>query len=86
MKYQIQITPAAQKAIQKLTATARGRVQDAIEKLADQPRPPGVKKLHGLENTYRIRVGSFRVVYQIFDANLIVLVIDVGDRKDIYRG
>jgi mRNA interferase RelE/StbE len=54
--------------------------------LADQPRPAGVKKLQGLEDTYRIRVGNFRVLYQIFDVKLVVLVIDVGDRKDIYRG
>ncbi len=86
MKYQIQITPAAQKVIRKLPAAARSRVQDAIEKLADQPRPAGVKKLQGLEDSYRIRVGSFRVLYQIFDAKLLVLIIDVGDRKDIYRG
>ena len=86
MKYQIQITPAAQKAIQKLPAVARGRVEDAIEKLADQPRPAGVKKLRGLDDTYRIRVGDFRVLYQIFDAKLIVLIIEVGDRKDVYRG
>jgi mRNA interferase RelE/StbE len=73
MKYQIQITPAAQKAIQKLPPAARGRVRDAIEKLADQPHPAGVKKLQGLEDTYRIRVGNFRVLYQFFDAKLIVL-------------
>ncbi len=86
MKYQIQITPAAQKAIQKLPAAARDRIEDAIEKLADQPRPAGVKKLRGLDDTYRIRVGDFRVLYRIFDAKLIVLIIDVGGRKDIYRG
>lgn len=53
--------------------------------LADNPRPVGSLKMQGLEDTYRIRVGNHRVLYRIFDNELVVLVVAVGDRKDIYR-
>ena len=64
----------------------RARVDAAITRLADNPRPHGAIKLHGSEeDTYRIRVGGYRVVYRIYDAELVILIVRIGDRKDIYR-
>lgn len=56
-----------------------------MDALAGDPRPKGVKKLFGLDDLYRIRVGEYRVVYQIQDNRLIVLVVRIGHRKDVYR-
>jgi mRNA interferase RelE/StbE len=54
--------------------------------LADNPRPPGCVKLAGQENLFRVRVGHYRIVYQIVDDRLIVVVILVAHRRDVYRG
>jgi mRNA interferase RelE/StbE len=85
-RYDVRITPAAQKEVDRLPKQARERVETAIVALADDPRPRSSKKLKGLQSTYRIRVGNYRIVYQINDDHLVILVVAVGDRKDIYRG
>ena len=54
--------------------------------LADNPRPRGVEKLEGRENRYRIRVGDYRVIYEIHDEVLLVLVVRIGHRREVYRG
>ena len=56
-----------------------------MDALAANPRPRGVKKLTGLDDLYRIRVADYRIVYQIQDDRLIVLVVRIGHRKDVYR-
>ena len=61
------------------------RIVHAVEGLAPNPRPPGVKKLAGASDHWRIRVGAYRVVYQILDRVLLVLIVDVGHRGDVYR-
>ena len=61
------------------------RVLSAIEALADDPRPVGVRKITGTENTYRLRVGDYRIVYEIGDNVLTVFVVRVRHRKDVYR-
>ena len=61
------------------------RVDSAILRLARDPSPPGLKKLNGAEELYRIRVGDYRVVYQIEDKDLMILVVNVGNRREIYR-
>ena len=53
--------------------------------LGDNPRPVGCKKFRGMEDVYRVRVGNYRVLYRVKDNELIVLIITIGDRKDIYR-
>lgn len=85
-RYEIRIMPAAQKEIDRLPQRARERVEAAIVSLADNPRPVGSKKLRTLKDTYRVRVGNYRIIYQVFDDELVILVVTVGDRKDIYRG
>jgi len=60
------------------------RILPRIRSLADDPRPVGCEKLSGLER-YRIRQGSYRIVYEVADARLIVLIVRVGHRRDVYR-
>ena len=85
MPYEIELTPAAVRDLKKMPAHYQRRVRDAIDNLGHDPRPEGVKKLSGEENLWRIRVGEYRVVYGIEDKRLVVLVIRIGHRKDIYR-
>jgi mRNA interferase RelE/StbE len=84
--YKIELRPAAVRDIRKLDKSTQKKAVAAIEMLAAEPRPSGVKKLEGKEKLYRIRVGKdYRIVYRIEDAKLIVLVLAIGNRKDIYR-
>jgi len=84
--YRIELRPSAARDIRKLDKSTQKKVVIAIEKLAAEPRPSGVKKLAGEDKLYRIKVGKdHRVVYQIEDSRLIVLVLAAGNRKDIYR-
>lgn len=84
-KYRILIKPSAIKELEAVSAKKdRQRIVRRIEGLADDPRPPGCRKLSGRE-FYRLRQGRYRIVYGIQDQALIVHVIKVGDRKDVYR-
>jgi mRNA interferase RelE/StbE len=84
--YRIEIKPAARKALAALPKTVGERLDEQIQTLAHNPRPPGCKVLKGkLKGLYRIRSGEFRIVYQIADDRLIVTIIKVGDRRDIYE-
>jgi mRNA interferase RelE/StbE len=61
------------------------RIDAAMIALARNPRPPGTKKLRAQDDRYRIRVGDYRVIYEVDDAQLLILIVDVGHRKDVYR-
>jgi mRNA interferase RelE/StbE len=69
----------------RVAATARRRVQAAIELLAEHPRPSGAKKLVGGDSEWRVRTGDYRIIYEIHDDVLLVLVVAVGHRRDIYQ-
>lgn len=84
MKYSVDILRTAQKQLVKLDRQVQARIVEAVNKLAFDPRPASCKKLSG-RPAWRIRVGSYRVIYEIHDDKLLVLVISVGDRKNIYR-
>ena len=84
MKYTVLIERYAQKQIMKLAKKIIPVIKSAIADLADNPRPYGYKKLKG-EDSYRIRVGDYRVIYEINDNTIIVTVVSVGHRKDIYK-
>ncbi len=84
-RYHVEITRDALRALAKLDKPVRRRAQAAIYALAAQPRPPGVIALQGLRGAYRIRVGDYRVIYTVDDGRLVVLVIDLGHRREIYR-
>jgi mRNA interferase RelE/StbE len=86
MLYEIGFKPSALKEIRKLDEAARKVIISEIELLADNPRPDGCKKLKGEVNLYRIRVfGNYRVVYEIQDRILVVIVVKVAHRRDVYR-
>ncbi len=85
MKYKIIITHTAEKYLNKLTRANYDLVVKAIYSLADNPFQAGVKKLQGVNGTYRIRAGNYRILYQIMKGELVITVIQIGDRKDIYR-
>ena len=89
MPYSIELTPAAEKTLLKLAKKDRAlmlRLDRAILSLADDPTPPNSKHLVGdVANLHRLRVGDYRIIYQVDSDNLIVLVFHVGHRKDVYR-
>lgn len=83
--YQVRLRSQAQRQLSKLPPQARERLLQRIHTLVDDPRPHGCVKLTGSQKRYRLRVGSYRIIYEILDAELVIMVVDVGDRKDIYR-
>jgi mRNA interferase RelE/StbE len=83
-RYRITIAPSAIKTLGTLENTLRTRIQKRIEELADTPRHRPSKKLKGEDNLYRNRVGVYRIVYTIQDDKLIVLVLAIGHRREIY--
>jgi mRNA interferase RelE/StbE len=84
MKYTVLLERYAQKQIMKLDKKVIPVIKSSIATLAENPRPSGYKKLKG-EDAYRIRVGDYRVIYEIDDGKIIVTVVSVGHRKDIYK-
>ena len=88
MPYRVDVTPAAARDLRKLDPTIRKQVMSDIGELANDARPRGVEKLVTHKKLYRINVGpgkNYRAVYQIRDEVLLVLIVKVGDRKDVYR-
>lgn len=85
MTYQVQISPAALRQLRKLDPPAKRRLQAAIELLSDEPRPGGAKKLVRGEGEWRARTGEYRIIYEIHDNVLLVLVLAVRHRRDIYQ-
>lgn len=85
MAYRIQFTLRAQRDLVALPRADQVRIAAKIDSLATTPRPPGCKKLKGPDPLYRIRVGDFRIIYSIQDRKLTVLIIRIGNRRDIYR-
>ncbi len=83
-EYTVKLTRKAQKQLDKLPDQIAFPILDDIEALADNPRPFGSKKLKG-RNAYRIRHGNYRVIYDIFDSILIIEVVAVGHRKNVYK-
>lgn len=85
MSYHIELSPAAARQLRKLDGAARRRVQAAVELLASDPRPPSAKKLVGGDGEWRVRTGDYRIVYEIHDGVLVVLVLAVGHRREVYQ-
>ena len=83
--YQIEIKPSASKELEKLSRQIIPRIVAAIRELARNPYPQGVKKLTGFEHTYRIRVGDYRILYNIYEDRLVIEIIRVRHRKEAYR-
>ena len=84
--YRVLLRPPAQRFLRKLRDTSlAARLVAAMRGLASQPRPPGCDKLVGPGDLYRIRVGDYRIVYQVRDEVLVVLVVKIGHRREVYR-
>lgn len=85
-RYALEFTPKALRALRKLDRLVVTRIREAAEALRDEPRPAGAKMLTGMHGVLRIRVaGDYRVLYTVDDDKLVVLVVDAGHRRQIYR-
>jgi mRNA interferase RelE/StbE len=85
-RYRLEIRPSVEKTLRKLRdAELQHRLDDAFNKLSENPRRMGTQKMTGFQNRYRFRVGDFRIIYEIHDSVLVVLILAIGDRKEIYR-
>lgn len=84
MSYEIRLAPAAARQLRKFDPPVRRRIQAALELLAEDPRPPAAKRLVGGAGEWRVRTGDYRIVYEIHDGSLLVLVLRMGHRRDVY--
>ncbi len=83
--YSVTVKKSAQKTLFGLPAPIVQNITRIIDALIENPKPKGSKKLTGSDNAYRIRSGDYRIIYTVFNAELIIEVIKIGHRKDIYR-
>jgi mRNA interferase RelE/StbE len=83
--YDVKILGAAQRQLGKLPKQVQIRILDKIEKLSIEPRPKGYRQLKAEENLFRVRVGDYRIIYQIQDKVLVILILRIAHRKDVYR-
>ena len=84
-KYRVEVSATAERQIARLQVPDQIRVLRAIRALADEPQPPGTRKLTGYQDVWRVRVGVYRILYSVDGGRLLVLVLKVGHRKDVYR-
>ena len=90
MAYRVEFSTSAGRELRKF----KGRIQpkqmkgigERIDALAEDPRPPGVEKVEGGENLWRVRSGDYRIVYTVEDDVLLVVVVKIGHRREVYRG
>lgn len=85
MTLRVTLAPAARRQLKKVDAPARRRIQATLELLADEPRPPAATQLVGGTGEWRVRTGDYRIVYEIDDGELLVLVLAGGHRREVYR-
>lgn len=83
--YEVEIARRAVKSLARLPRHEQQRIRAAIDLLANEPRPPGCVALKGEDRAYRVRIGDYRIVYEVHDTRLVVLVVRVGHRRDVYR-
>jgi mRNA interferase RelE/StbE len=84
-RYQVVVARRAVKTLAGLPRREQQRIRAAIDLLAGEPRPPGCVALTGEERAYGVRVGDYRILYEVFDDRLVVQVIRIGHRRDVYR-
>lgn len=84
-RYEIVILKSAFKQLNKIPQPYLSKISEKIDELSTMPRPIGVEKLTNRNNEYRVRVGTYRIIYSIFDKQLIIEVIDIDHRKQVYR-
>ncbi len=86
MSYRLILKPSAERDVQRLPRSVERRVLDRLARIEAEPRAPGSVKLAGAKATYRVRVGDWRIVYEIDDARRIIFVTIVAHRREVYRG
>ncbi len=84
-RYRIEVSATAERQIRKLERVDQVRVLKAIQALVSEPRPPGCRKLQGYDDVFRIRVDQHRILYSVERGRLVVIILKVGHRKDVYR-
>lgn len=84
-RYEIRLSRRAAKALAALERRDQQRIRAAIELLAEDPRPPACIALAGEEGVYRVRVGDYRIVYEVVDDVLLIHVVRIGTRREAYR-
>ena len=85
MRYTVEFAPRAARDFRSLERATQQRLRGKIDRLEEDPRPRGCEKLTGADDLYRIRVGDYRIVYQVRDRVLVILVVRIGHRRDVYR-
>jgi mRNA interferase RelE/StbE len=85
MPYAVEFVASAERQLEKLPRELQLRLSRRIASLSDDPRPPASRKLKGSEALWRIRVGDYRVIYEVRDRVLLVLVVRIGHRREVYR-
>ena len=85
MTYSVTLAPPAARQLRKFDPQVRRRIQAALELLAGEPRPPAATQLVGDSGEWRVRTGDYRIAYEIEDDQLLVLVLSIGHRREIYR-
>ena len=83
--YQVLIARSAEKQLKKLPPQIQRKIAAVIMSLGIEPHPYGSKKLTGTVNSYRVRVGDYRVIYDVYEHEIVVSVLKIGHRRDIYR-
>lgn len=84
MTYRVELTTAAARQVRKLPRPARDRILSAVADLSDEPRPHGARKLVGEQTAWRIRIGDYRVIYDVHDDVLTVTVVRAAHRREVY--
>ncbi|MEA1950232.1 MAG: type II toxin-antitoxin system RelE/ParE family toxin [Planctomycetota bacterium] len=83
MRFEIEILRSAQRSLSRIQPQDQKRITEAIRALADEPRPQGCIKLSG-RDAWRIRIGNYRVIYEIQDDKLVILIVAIGHRREVY--
>jgi mRNA interferase RelE/StbE len=84
-RYSVEISRTAEKQLRALTAPDLGKIVRALDGLGNDPHPPGSRKLSGYTDVFRLRVGVYRVLYSVEGNRLVVIILKIGHRKDVYR-
>jgi mRNA interferase RelE/StbE len=84
-RYSIEISRTAERQLKRLPQAERQRIARTVALLAIEPRPRGARKLAGYDDVFRVRTGRYRVIYSVAEDRLVVLVLKIGHRKDVYR-
>ncbi|MGL5828715.1 MAG: type II toxin-antitoxin system RelE family toxin [Angustibacter sp.] len=84
MTYRVEFTSASARQVKKLPRPTRTRILRAIESLAEEPRPPGARKLAGQATAWRVRTGDYRIIYEVLDDELVITIVRAGHRREVY--